>query len=106
MASLLPQKTVIVTNSSTMVPSAFAQYTGRPEKYLALHFANEIWKNNTAEIMGHAGTEEKYYDEVVEFAGQIGMIPLKLHKEQPGYIPNSLLVPFLNAGEGFYKYTK
>ena len=106
MAPLLPQKTVIVTNSSTMVPSAFAQYTGRPEKYLALHFANEIWKNNTAEIMGHAGTEEKYYDEVVEFAGQIGMIPLKLHKEQPGYISDSLLVPFLNVGEGFYKYTK
>ena len=58
MAPLLPEKTVIVTNSSTMVPSAFAQYTGRPEKYLALHFANEIWKNNTAEIMGHAGTED------------------------------------------------
>ena len=48
MAPLLPEKTVIVTNSSTMVPSAFAQYTGRPEKYLALHIANEIWKNNTA----------------------------------------------------------
>lgn len=102
MAPLLPEKTVIVTNSSTMVPSAFAQYTGRPEKYLALHIANEIWKNNTAEIMGHAGTEGKYYDEVVEFAGQIGMIPLKLHKEQPGYILNSLLVPFLNAGEALY----
>ena len=34
MAPLLPQKTVIVTNSSTMVPSAFAQYTGRPENIL------------------------------------------------------------------------
>lgn len=102
MAPLLPEKTVIVTNSSTMVPSAFVQYTGRPEKYLALHFANEIWKNNTAEIMGHAGTDQKYYDEVVEFAGQIGMIPLKLYKEQPGYILNSLLVPFLNAGEALY----
>lgn len=52
--------------------------------------------------MGHAGTEGKYYDEVVEFAGQIGMSPLKLHKEQPGYILNSLLVPFLNAGEALY----
>ncbi len=27
------------------------------------------------------------------------MIPLKLKKEQPGYILNSLLVPFLNAGQ-------
>lgn len=27
------------------------------------------------------------------------MIPLKLKKEQPGYILNSLLVPFLSAAE-------
>lgn len=49
--------------------------------------------------MGHSETDPKYYNEVVEFAQQIGMIPLKLKKEQPGYILNSLLVPFLNAGQ-------
>lgn len=102
MAPLLPEKTVVVTNSSTMLPSTFASYTGRPEKYLALHFAKEIWKNNTAEIMGHPGTAQKYYDEVVAFAKEIGMIPLQLKKEQPGYILNSLLVPFLNAGQALY----
>lgn len=102
MAPLLPEKTVVVTNSSTMVPSTFASYTGRPEKYLALHFANEIWKNNTAEIMGHPGTDQAYYDQVVAFAKEIGMIPLCLKKEQPGYILNSLLVPFLNAGQALY----
>ena len=102
MAPLLPEKTVVVTNSSTMVPSTFASYTGRPEKYLALHFANEICKNNTAEIMGHPGTYQAYYDQVVAFAKEIGMIPLCLKKEQPGYILNSLLVPFLNAGQALY----
>ena len=77
----------------------FAQYTGRPEKYLSLHFANTIWANNTAEVMGHPGTEQEYYDQVAQFAEDINMIPLKLKKEQPGYILNSLLVPFLNAGQ-------
>ncbi|NLH92188.1 MAG: 3-hydroxyacyl-CoA dehydrogenase [Atopobium sp.] len=99
MAKHLPEKTVVVTNSSTLLPSALAQYTGRPSKYLALHFANDIYRNNTAEIMGHAGTDKKYYDEVVEFAQAIGMVPLKLNKEQPGYILNSMLVPFLSAAE-------
>lgn len=98
-AKYLPNRTVVCTNSSTMLPSAFADYTGRPEKYLALHFANEIWRNNTAEIMGHARTEQRYYDEVVEFAKAIGMVPLCLKKEQPGYILNSMLVPLLNAAE-------
>ncbi len=44
----LPEKTFIVTNSSTLLPSTFAEYTGRPEKFLALHFANDIWKMPSA----------------------------------------------------------
>ncbi len=51
LAPVLPQKTVVVTNSSTLLPSTFAKYTGRPEKYLSLHFANSIWKNNMTEVM-------------------------------------------------------
>lgn len=99
LAKHLPEKTIIATNSSTMLPSAFAQYTDRPEKYLALRFANEIWRNNTAEVMGHPETSKQAYDDVAEFAETISMIPLKLQKEQPGYILNSLLVPFLSAAE-------
>ena len=96
---LLPEKTIIATNSSTLLPSVLAPSTGRPEKFLALHFANSIWRGNTAEVMGHAGTDQTAYDQVVDFAVQIGMIPLKLKKEQPGYILNTLLVPFLSAAE-------
>ena len=99
LAKHLPEKTIIATNSSTMLPSAFAPHAGRPEKYLALHFANEIWRNNTAEVMGHPETSKQAYDDVVEFAETISMIPLKLQKEQPGYILNSPLVPFLSAAE-------
>ena len=95
----LPERTIVCTNSSTMLPSQFAEYTGRPAKYLALHFANEIWKNNTAEVMGHPGTDPAAYEQVAEFAGKIGMIPLRLKKEQPGYILNSMLIPFLTAAE-------
>lgn len=102
LASVAPQKTIFATNSSTLLPSQFAEYTGRPEKFLALHFANEVWKNNTAEVMGHSGTDEQYVDQLVEFAGEIGMVPLRILKEQPGYILNSLLVPLLNAAQGLW----
>ena len=57
----LPDKTVVVTNSSTLLPSMFAKYTGRPDKYLSLHFANSIWKNNTAEVMTQAQTDEEVF---------------------------------------------
>lgn len=99
LGKVAPAKTIFATNSSTLLPSQFAEPTGRPEKFLALHFANTIWKNNTAEIMKHPGTDMKVFDEVIEFARAIGMVPLPLYKEQPGYILNSLLVPFLDAAE-------
>lgn len=85
-----------------MLPSAFAQFTGRPEKYLALHFANEVWQNNTAEIMGHDQTDPEIYERVAEFAAEISMVPLRLKKEQPGYILNSMLVPFLNSAQALF----
>ncbi|SHJ07686.1 3-hydroxyacyl-CoA dehydrogenase [Pseudozobellia thermophila] len=97
LAKVAPEKTVFATNSSTLLPSQFAEATGRPSKFLALHFANTIWLHNTAEIMGHATTDPKVFEDVVEFAKAIGMLPLPLHKEQPGYILNSLLVPLLSA---------
>ena len=97
--AVLEDKTIVATNSSTMIPSQFRHCFTKPEKYLAIHFANNIWRSNTAEIMGHDGTDKAAYDAVVSFAEEIAMVPLKLQKEQPGYILNSMLVPFLKAGE-------
>lgn len=94
-APLLPEKTVVVTNSSTLLPSKLAPNTGRVTKFLALHFANSIWKNNTAEVMAHSVTDSKYFDEVMEFAKAINMIALPVREEKAGYLLNSMLVPFL-----------
>jgi len=92
-----PEKTILCTNSSTLLPSDIAESTGHPERFLALHFANEVWRNNTGEVMGHAGTDPAAAEAVLEFAGQIGMVPIHIQKEQAGYILNTLLVPFLTA---------
>lgn len=97
LAEVAPAHTIFATNSSTLLPSQFAEATQRPKQFVALHFANEIWTHNTAEIMGHAQTDPQVFDDIVAFAKAIGMITLPLHKEQPGYILNSLLVPLLDA---------
>lgn len=98
LAPILPEKTILVTNSSTMLPSKLAKFTGRPQKFLALHFANSIWKNNTAEVMKHSKTSDKAFEEVIKFAEEIKMIPLPLKKEKSGYLLNSMLIPLLFSG--------
>ena len=102
LAPLLDEKTVVVTNSSTLLPSVFAKYTGRPDKYLSMHFANSIWKNNVAEIMVQDKTDKKYFDMIYEFANEIRMLALPVLKEKSGYLLNSMLVPFLLSGLDLY----
>ena len=97
LAKVAPEKTIFTTNSSTTLPSEYADVTGRPAKFLALHFANGIWDANVGEVMGHPGTDPAIFDRVVEFAKEIGMVPIPIHKEQNGYVLNSLLVPLLSA---------
>jgi 3-hydroxybutyryl-CoA dehydrogenase len=96
--ALAPARTIFATNSSTLLPSDLKESTGRPDRFLALHFANRVWLFNTAEIMGTPDTDPKVFGEVVAFAEAIGMVPIELHKEKAGYVLNSLLVPFLLAG--------
>jgi 3-hydroxyacyl-CoA dehydrogenase len=97
LAKVAPEKSIFTTNSSTLIPSQFAEETGRPEKFLALHFANWIWDANIGEVMGHPGTNPEVFNRVIEFAKEIGMIPIVIHKEQNGYVINSLLAPLLSA---------
>ncbi len=98
LAPVLPASCTLASNSSTLLPSQFAKATGAPERYAALHFANSIWKNNTAEVMGHDGTDQAVFDQMIEFANQIRMIALPVRKEKNGYLLNSMLVPFLLSG--------
>ena len=94
-APLLDEKTVVVTNSSTLLPSKLAKFTGRKEKFLSLHFANTIWEKNITEIMKHSDTDDKYFNELIKFAEAINMVPLTAKEEKSGYLLNSMLVPFL-----------
>ncbi len=97
---LAPEATVFCTNSSTLLPSDMKDSSGRPAQFMALHFANEIWKFNTAEAMTTPDTNEDVFNRVVEFAKEIAMVPIPIRKEVSGYILNSLLVPFLSAAQG------
>jgi 3-hydroxyacyl-CoA dehydrogenase len=97
LGQVAPEKSIFATNSSTLLPSDLKGFTGRPTKFLALHFANELWKSNIAEVMGTVDTDPAVFDRIVEFASAIGMVPISIRKEKAGYVLNSLLVPLLKA---------
>ncbi|GMG87114.1 3-hydroxyacyl-CoA dehydrogenase [Biformimicrobium ophioploci] len=99
LAKYLPDHTIVATNSSTLLPSEFAQHTGRPDRFCALHFANLIWISNLAEIMVHPDTSEETVRIITEFAIEIGMVPIPVLKEKNGYVLNTWLVALLNSSQ-------
>ncbi len=101
LAKHLPERTIIDTNSSTLLPSQFAEATGRPEVPRAPLRQRDV-AHPTAEVMRHAGTGDEAFEATIAFAASIRMIPLRVNKEQPGYLLNSMLVPFLSSAEALW----
>jgi 3-hydroxybutyryl-CoA dehydrogenase len=87
---LCPGRTVFTTNTSMLVPSMFAEATGRPEKLVALHF-HDLRANNIVDLMPHPGTDPAVIKVVHDFAVSIGQIVIMLHREHSGYVFNSML---------------
>ena len=87
---LCPERTIFTTNTSTLLPSMIADATGRPEKFLALHY-HDVSMTNVVDIMPHPGTSKEAVQLVREFAIRTGMLPIMLEKEHSGYVFNYMI---------------
>ncbi|MCE1254697.1 MAG: 3-hydroxyacyl-CoA dehydrogenase [Anaerolineae bacterium] len=82
--------TIFTTNTSTLVPSMFADQTGRPQKFAAMHFHGYVWDSNVVDIMPHPGTSPETVQTLKNFAISIGQIPIMLNKENHQYVFNTM----------------
>ncbi|MFW6053381.1 MAG: 3-hydroxyacyl-CoA dehydrogenase [Persicimonas sp.] len=95
--TLCAPHTLFTTNTSTLAPSDFAEATGRPAHFAALHFHPPVWYANVVDVMPHPGTASETMRRLEAFARSIGQIPLVLEKESPGYVFNAMLQPILDT---------
>lgn len=88
--NLCPSRTIFTTNASMLIPSLIAHSTGRPDRFVSLHFHQPVWVGNVADIMPHPGTSAEVVALVRDFARSIHQIPMVLKKENYGYIFNAM----------------
>jgi 3-hydroxybutyryl-CoA dehydrogenase len=93
---LCPERTVFTTNTSMLVPSMFAKATGRPEKFLALHF-HDTRSTNIVDLMPHQGTAPEVTQLVHDFAVSIGQVVIVLQRENSGYVFNTMLSSLISS---------
>ncbi|MDY0220524.1 MAG: 3-hydroxyacyl-CoA dehydrogenase [Desulfobacterium sp.] len=86
--------TIFTTNTSSLVPSMFAEKTGRQDKFCALHF-HDVAISKIVDVMPHPGTSSHTMALVREFAESMGQIPIVLAKESNGYVFNNMLMALI-----------
>jgi 3-hydroxybutyryl-CoA dehydrogenase len=88
---ICPPRAIFTTNTSTLLPSMYAEATGRPARFAALHFYQYVWEANLVDIMPHPGTSPDTVELLRAFARRIGQVPLVLKKEHARYVMNDFM---------------
>jgi 3-hydroxybutyryl-CoA dehydrogenase len=102
-AQLCPPHSVFTTNTSYLMPSSFAEETGRPELFCAFHF-HDVFTANVVDIMPHQRTAQWVVDLLMEMGKKLNQTPVFVKKESPGYIFNSMLVALIGAAGALVTY--
>ena len=95
---ICPERAIFTTNTSTLIPSMFAEATGRPDRFAAFHF-HDVRFTNLVDIMPHPGTSIATVRLIEDFASKIGQNPITLKKESSGYVFNAMLSAWLDSAE-------
>jgi len=85
-----PERTIFASNTSSLLPSMYAEATGRPDRLAALHFHQPVWSANIVDVMPHPGTSPETIETLLGLSVRIGQIPIQLRKESPGYVFNAM----------------
>ena len=93
---LCPPRTVFTTNTSYLLPSQFAEDTGRPERFCAFHF-HDVFHANVVDVMPHAGTAPWVCDLLMDMGKRLAQTPVLVSQESPGYIFNAMLMALIGA---------
>lgn len=93
---LAPPKTIFTTNTSYLLPSQLAAFTGRSEKFCAFHF-HDVFYARVVDIMPHAGTDSALIPLLQELGKKLNQVPVVVKKESPGYLFNFMLMALLGA---------
>lgn len=91
---ICPPQTILATNTSSLSIIDLAMATGRPNMVLGLHFFNPAPVMKLMEVVNTIATSEETMDVGRAFGQSLGKTVV-VARDSPGYIVNTLMVPYL-----------
>jgi 3-hydroxybutyryl-CoA dehydrogenase len=91
----LKDDAILASNTSSISITELAAYTGRPERFIGMHFFNPVPVMDLVEIIRGVETSDETYETARKLTEQLGKEPVEVG-DFPGFAVNRLLVPMIN----------
>lgn len=87
--------TILASNTSSLSVDKLASFTGRPDRFVGLHFFYHPAKNRLVEVIPAAESSERSVKLVEQYCKSMGKVVI-VCKDRPGFVVNRFFVPWLN----------
>jgi 3-hydroxybutyryl-CoA dehydrogenase len=91
---IVKPEAVFATNTSSLAVIDQAAATGRPERFVGLHFFNPAQVMKLLEVVRCVTTGDEAFETGLAFGERIGKLTVQT-KDKAGFIVNRLLVPYM-----------
>ena len=86
---------ILATNTSSISVTELGARTGRPEKFIGMHFFNPVPVLNLVEVIRGLETSDETYETISTLAERLGKTPVEV-QDYPGFAANRILLPMIN----------
>jgi 3-hydroxyacyl-CoA dehydrogenase len=92
LGKICEKKTIFASNTSGLSITEMAQFSGRVDRFLGVHFFNPVQLMKLVEVIKTEQTDQAVFDKCYSWVSEIGKVPVSCG-DTPGFIVNRLLVP-------------
>ena len=93
--SLCPDKTILASNTSSILISTIAGATNRADKVIGMHFMNPVPIMKLVEVIKSKETSSQVVSTIMELSKNLGKVPVEVN-DAPGFVANRILMPMIN----------
>ena len=93
--SICPKTTILASNTSSISITRLAGATGRPDRFIGMHFMNPVPVMLLVEVIRGIATSDETAATVDGVARKMGKTPIVCN-DSPGFVSNRILMPMLN----------
>ena len=93
--NLCPDKTILASNTSSILISTIAGATNRADKVIGMHFMNPVPIMKLVEVIKSKETSSQVVSTIMELSKNLGKVPVEVN-DAPGFVANRILMPMIN----------